>query len=368
MANDVEKPEVVDVEEGPSLANLAAWAHAQSVASGQGDAIVPLPDEKLPDPEVKKDPDEGQTEADKKAAELAAAQATEGRKVLKAKDGVHEIPYARLEESNAARDKAIADAAEAKAQAETSAKLLEEANAKLATLQQGADKGTTTAAAATQSADELEAQIKAIEDGAETLREESPWMADQQLAQAKTMRAMLTSMRDIQKELTDEKAVKAQAREQEAKTQQEQQDAIRLEITTALDAVPALRYWEKDKPAFYAEALRIDKEIRAKPEWQNKPFKERFEAVRDEVVKLYGESILPPGSKPAEKKDPPAKKALPDLKDAGIATLTDIPGGAATAQNPLEAVDQADPSALSNALLKMDKPADIIRWATNAQK
>lgn len=347
MAKDGEAETVIVEDEGPNPADIGAWAASLSKDTGTPDVIIPEPDEKL-DP-----PDDKKGEADK-TAEQDATQATEGRKVLKAKDGVHEIPYARLEESNAARDKAVAEAAEAKAQAEATAKQLAEAQAKLDALEKGADKGTTTAAEAGKSADELEAQLKALEDEAETAREESPWMADQLQGQAKVMRAILAQTRAVEQELSQERK----------KEQETQQEAVQREVNTALDAVPAIRYWEKEKPAFYNEAIRIDMDLRAKPEWQNKPFKDRFEAVQAEVVKIYGESILPPGSKPASTPAVP-KKELPKDETAGVASLTDIPGGTPTAQNPLEAVENADPTMLANALIKMDDPAAILRWVNS---
>lgn len=356
MAYDVDSPEVKDVaapgplvddEVAPNVDDIAAWALNVSKDMGTPDLEVADPDAKL-DPPAKDDPDP----AAKKAAEQDATLATEGRKVLKAKDGVHDIPFERLTESNEARDKALAEKAEI-------AKQLETAQAELKALQDGAAKGTTTAAAASQSADELEAQIAALEDEAESAREESPWMADQLKGQAKTMRAILAKTHAVQQELAEERTAKTKAVKQEQETSEE---AIRLEVNAALDAVPALRYWEKTKPAFYQAAHDIDVDLRDKPEWKDKPFKERFEEVVRQMTVEYGESILPPGSKPAAK---PAQRTLPDTAQAGVSSLTDLPGGTPTAQNPLDAVGDAEASALAQSLLNTNMTdEDIIRWAT----
>ena len=348
---EVDETVVDEVDPNLTPEALAKWAMQQSM----GGAVNPEEDEPGDDEDV--DPEGDETPANAKTGTQAADPAIEGKPVLMAKDGKHTLPYSRLEESNAARDAAKAEAEAAKKQAEETAQQLAEARAQLEALQNQEKAGTATPAAVSQSADELEASIAAIEQSANDLEEESPYLAEQQRNSAKVMRGILAANRALEQRLAQEK------QDVEAKTQAEVnalQETERAKARAALDADPNLSFWEKNKPAFFSEAADIDKTLREQGAWAAKPYAERFKEVTRQMVARYGEVILPPGSKGS----PKPKPKLPDGSDlSDVHTLTDFSGGTPTSQNPLESVETASVADLARAMEKMS-PEEILRTVT----
>ena len=341
---EVDETVVDEVDPNLTPEALAKWAMQQSM----GGAVNPEEDEPGDDEDV--DPEGDETPANAKTGTQAADPAIEGKPVLMAKDGKHTLPYSRLEESNAARDAAKAEAEAAKKQAEETAQQLAEARAQLEALQKQEKAGTATPAAVSQSADELEASIAAIEQSADELQEESPWLAEQQRASAKVMRGILASNRALEQRLAQEKQDDVKAAE----------EAELTKVRTAIAADPALSYWQSKKPAFFAEAADIDKTLREQGAWAAKPYAERFKEVTRQMVARYGEVILPPGSKGS----PKPKPKLPDGSDlSDVHTLTDFSGGTPTSQNPLESVETASVADLARAMEKMS-PEEILRTVT----
>lgn len=373
MANDVDSPEGQQQQEeaGPNIEDLARWAHNVSQETGAADQEIPGDDEVLDEDIDAGDGKDGKPAAAAKPAKEAPADpAKEEKPVLMAKDGKNTLPYSRLEESNAARDAAKAEAEQERAKAAELEKQLATQAAELKALKDGADKGTTTAADAAQSADDLEKEIERLEAEAETVREESPWQADQLQGQLKLTRRLLAQTRTLETQLTEQRAKTEQEKAEQVKqvkAQQEQQESQL--ITAAMKDVPSIKHWETTKPAFYTEAVRIHRELLADPVWDAKTYTERFKEVEKRMVAEYGESILPTdsGKKPAAAVKPEEKKPLPKDEGTGVASLTDLPGGAPTAGNALEAVADADVTALSTSLLNSTMSADdIVRWATKS--
>lgn len=349
MAKDGDSPDETDVtdETLPNLAEIQDWAAAVSKDTGAPDTELPGDDEDDP-------PEEGKA-ADKTALETPAAPAKGDKPVLLAKDGKHAIPYSRLEESNAARDAAVQRAAELEAQLKEQQTRLEAIEAATKAAEQAESKGEAAPPAAT-STDEIEQAIAALEEGVKEMREEgSEWMAGQQEIQIKTMRALLTRQQAIERQEA-ERQQQAEAREKEQKEQEKQ--SVEQQVQAAIDAVPALKHWQENKPAFFSEAGDIDTKLRADPAWAHKPFKERFEKVVELMTKEYGQTILPTGSAAPPKK---GKDGLPPpITDAGVNTLTDIQGGTPTSQSALEAAETASTDDLSREYEKMS-PDEILR-------
>lgn len=300
---------------------------------------------------------------DKDDQQDAAEAKDGGRKVLKSRDGKHEIPYSRLEEAQAARDKATADAEAARKEAEETARELAETKARLEALEKAQQQGTATTEQASQATADLEAQIAEIEQAAAALREDgAEFAAEQQEKSAKVLRAMLANQRALEQRITED----AKARKE--REEQDEQQAVRKAVGEALEKNPAILFWQKEKPAFFEDAKRRDDALLAKAEWKDKPISARFKAVVDSMVAEYGTGILPKssGDKPS-----PAKpgKELPKV-DAlgGVNTLTDLPGGAPAAANSDAALDEADITQVSDRLMKMDNPDDIARFVTSRRR
>lgn len=338
MAQD--EPEVVETTD-PELspAALAEWARNLSLSTGEPDTELNADDQAK---------EEGDGKPNKPSEETTAASAKEDRPVLLAKDGKHIIPYERLEESNAKRDAAEKLAEERQAK-------IDEQNARIAELEASVKAGTAAAdagkeaPAASPTADEIEQNIAQLEAGVTEMREDgSEWMAQQQEIQIKTLRSLLTRQQAIERQ----EAERQKQAEADAKEQREHQErTVAQQVQDAIDQVPALKHWQQSKPAFFAAAGEIDKELRVDPAWQNKPYKERFDEVAKRMVAEYGETILPPGSAK------PPKKELPDL---GVKSLTDLPGGTPTSQSALERAQTASTLDISREFEKM-KPDEILR-------
>jgi hypothetical protein len=274
-------------------------------------------------------PPEGETKDTKAEAAAPATAAAEAKPdgVL-AKDGQHVIPYSQLE---SARARAAAAEALARSQAE-----------ELVALK--AAKTAPAAAEAQPDADMLTAEEL------EALEADSPTLAKTLRAQ----QAQLQQLRDTVNSLATRQAAQVAGEEQE----------IKSEIQTAIDANPTLAEWQtSEDQTLWNEASRFDKMLRSSPKYANVSFKDRFE----KVVELTQRAM---DLEPATPSAPiPGEKALTaeEIKAAAQAKLTqaargkrpvslsDIPGGAPPAVDERQKVEDMSMTALGNQFLGMSK-------------
>jgi hypothetical protein len=304
----------------------------QAISGGSVDPLEATPAPKAT-PAEKAEPEPLVTEA---KAEPAVP-AIEDKAPVATRDGKHTIPYSVLEAARAAKDKLEADVRSEREQREALAKQLEEKLARIKELEAGTGAGQEADAA---EAYDLKADLEAI-------AEEAPYLSGglgKLVARVEAAEKAASTVQKPSEKQADDKPI------------------LPPEVRDAIDAVPVLAHWEASNAQLFAAATEVDNRLRARPEWGNKPMKERFEQVVKIMAAEYGDSILPPtGSDTTTPK--PAAKTLPNAADVGINTLSDLPGGTPTSQSALQDMEAASASALANRLTSMG-PSDIVRFVT----
>jgi len=123
----------------------------------------------------------------------------------------------------------------------------------------------------------------------------------------------------------------------------DQQQTAAKEVRDVVDANPALRYWEQHDAERWEAAIEADSRLQSLPVNRGLTLEQRFEKAVKIVETIYGPTELPEGYAP---------KATPKVSNTNVAeqaeqivekvgrfkprTLSDMPGGAAPASDPLE--------------------------------
>lgn len=204
------------------------------------------------------------------------------------RDGKHVIPYWRL--------------ADAEARAKEQAERIKELESQLAT---GTEKpGEAPAMLSEEELAEVERDLPAI---------------------GKLLRASQDRIAILDKAVSD-----IGARQQ----QEEQAEAAKVaeDVESAIAQTPKLAHLRATNPQGWERAVELDKVLRGKPEWQDKPFSERFAQVVKGYESFYG-AIDIPGASPQDSQaviQAKAAAALQSATQAGTAvprSMSDIPGG-----------------------------------------
>lgn len=314
----------------------------QAISAGAAEPVegTPAPaakaDDKADDTTATPAAEPAATKADDAAP---ASPATEDTKApVATRDGKNTIPYSVLEAAREGKAKAEAAAQQEREQREALAKQLEE---KLARIKELEERGASTTAAEKEEVSDLKADLEAIS-------EEAPYLAG-------VLGKLIARV-----EATEKVASEAKKPPNTEPTA----PSMPPELRDAIDAVPPLAHWEAGNAELFAAAVEVDNRLKTRPEWANKPMKERFEQVVKVMVAEYGDSILPPADSQKTTTPPTAAKELPKADDVAIHSISDIPGGTPTAQNALQDIANASPTAIFNKLQSMESPEDIIRFVT----
>lgn len=166
----------------------------------------------------------------------------------------------------------------------------------------------------------------------------------QQQGEAKDAAANLDAMAE---DFPAVKALLEHTRKLESKLSQvtqriEQDDATRADqetarVRAAVDANPVLLHWEHNDPDRWQAAVEADQRLQNSPAHQGLTLEQRLERAVQIVDAFYGPDAgapkppPPPSARPAK----PAAAQQPD-KPFKPRTLSDIPGGAVPAADPLE--------------------------------
>ena len=198
--------------------------------------------------------------------------------------------------------------------------------------------------------EELSAQqaerIKQLEAGGK-----KPGEADVDLLTDEDLAAVEAEMPALGKVLRSQQAViqrfhdrESEERLQAAEDEKASQKTIEQEIEEGKAANPKLLEWESNNPVRFGKAAEIDAALRRDPEWQEKPFKERFSEVVSRTQRHFGDPIETPGNKTlsASELQARAAKAVKDAGEVIPGSLSDLPGGTAPGASSEEALANAN--------------------------
>lgn len=274
----------------------------------------------------------GTTATDAKAPDAAAGTEGEGEPppVIKSKDGRREIPYSELETARQQLAEALQKSQESEAMARQLADMVATMQAAIEERRPEARGGEIT----TPVDGDFAGKIEEVQASMAKIEEEFPDLAPH----LKPWHAMIEQQTRVLAHLEQQRIEQERAEAQ----------ARAAAVQANLQQVPALTHWMKNNREVFEEAKVQDRLLRANPEWKDKPEVERFAKVVEVMVALRGPKILDgvPNQSPAktDKAAPvapaaPVKPATPDAvlaKALGIASLSDLPGGAPVAADPTD--------------------------------
>lgn len=266
-------------------------------------------------PEPVANGDDDDSDDDEGKGDTSGQDPDNARKVLKSKDGAHEIPYTVLEEERRMRREAEQRAAELERQRialEESYSKTESAlnNVKTRLEQQGADVEQMLA-----NPDEItKAEWNEIEQDYGQL--------------GKIMRSLVEKQQ-------------ANVRELDAGSDA---DPEAMALQAALDANPEILKWEEQDEDRFTMAVSIDNELKVKPEWASKTVSERFA----HVVQLTNQAF---GAKPSAKQR--AKQIIDDTDPELPTSLSDMGHAPTATKSDAEALKDMTPEQLEAAMERM---------------
>ncbi|MBL3825160.1 MULTISPECIES: hypothetical protein [unclassified Marinobacter] len=271
------------------------------------------------DEKAKADADETKVEEDDKAAAAQEEQKAEEQgekddeppRVVKTRDGKHEIPYSVLERERQKNLDLQRQLDEVKRQQQESREKAPE---------------TKDDQNAGQSADKDDFDLEAFreefgDEAAEAERKRRQKYADMEKRQAQ-----------LEKEIEDNRKWREQ---QEAKAKQ----TVESEITEAIDSIPELRDWRDKEDPMWDAAVALDNRLMNDPEFADLPYRDRFVKV---VERLTGRTL---SDKKTDHKSAEAAldKTLAEQERTGgkpPSSLSDIPGGHAADQSEQDTLER----------------------------
>lgn len=201
--------------------------------------------------------------------------------------------------------------------------------------------------AAEQAMQELQARIEAMQQTGKpqevAIGEASPDELDSMANDFPAVAKLLEHTRKLEQQLQNV----TQRIEQEDRQRQE---ATMSEVRAAVDANPTLLHWEHNDPDRWAAAIEADTKLQASPAHRGLTLEQRLAKAVEIVDAFYGPDQAAPRAqaKPQEK---PAKKVAA-VKEAPR-TLSDIPGGAVPASDPVEEFAQMSADRLGAQMQNM---------------
>lgn len=134
------------------------------------------------------------------------------------------------------------------------------------------------------------------------------------------------------------------------------------EVQDAIDSVPKLAHIQANNPELYEIAKQHDAILRSQPNWQNKPYAERFQKVIELVENTMGETInLPATNKPNSMTAAELAKAARSKAEAEAAanksnvpvSLSEFPAGRHAAADEHSAAEEMTPLQLAEKMAGM---------------
>lgn len=257
------------------------------------------------------------TEADDESEEDASS--GDVIKVLKSKNGKHEIPYSVLEQERREKEAMRERLQEAERERDELSQRIAQNEAALNNVTSRLESQGMDVDELLSNPDEItEKQLQEIEEDYGVL--------------GKAFRQLLKS----------QAALNGQA--QASITQQSQATQNINPVVAAIEANGDLSAWQKGDPDRFAEATRIDTELRADPAWQGKSLDERFAEVVKLTKKSFGDDVQRRAQQIIDKSTKPAPDSLSDI------------GHAPTVSKSLrESLIELDPSEIEHRLANASK-------------
>ena len=202
--------------------------------------------------------------------------------------------------------------------------------------------------AAEQAMTELQARIEAMQQTGKPQEvaddEASPDELDDMANDFPAVAKLLAHTRKLEQQLQSV----SQRIEQEDLARQE---ASMSDVRAAVDGNPTLLHWEHNDPDRWAAAIEADTKLQASPAHRGLTLEQRLAKAVEIVDAFYGPDTAAPRAqaKPQEK---PAKKVAAAAKSAPR-TLSDIPGGAVPASDPVEEFAQMSADRLGAQMANM---------------
>lgn len=201
--------------------------------------------------------------------------------------------------------------------------------------------------AAEQAMQELQARIDAMQQTGKPQEvaddEASPDELDAMANDFPAVAKLLAHTRKLEQQLQ----TVAQRMEQEDRQRQE---ATMSEVRQAVDANPTLLHWEHNDPDRWAAAIEADTKLQASPAHRGLTLEARLAKAVEIVDAFYGPDTTAPRAQAKPQNSPPKKAAA--AKDAPR-TLSDIPGGAVPASDPVEEFAQMSADRLGAQMANM---------------
>lgn len=152
----------------------------------------------------------------------------------------------------------------------------------------------------------------------------------------------------------------AQVETQEAQRRMTEAEKVQNVVQEAIDANPALRYWQAEDPDMFAKAIEFDNVLRADQRNAHLPMAQRFERVVKTMEAAYGPVELPDTYKPEAKSNDmnelteKAKKVVNEAGNFKPRSLSDIPGGTPPAASENAKYESMTPSQLASMMSGME--------------
>ncbi len=233
------------------------------------------------------------TEVEVKAVDEpeGAPSGPQDKKVLKSKDGKHEIPYSVLEQER---------------------KTSEDLRRQNKELLQRQDDLQSKAKENESSLSNVKTRLEAKGMNVETMLSNPDEISEGQLEEfekehgeemGKIFRQLVKGQKNIQTQI--------QSRSDSPKSTQDDTDT--QAVSQALNANTDLSSWQKNDPDRWAEALRIDNALREDPAWDSKSLDERFAEVAKQTRQSFGGTAEDRAKKIIDKTEQPAPDSLSDI-------------------------------------------------------
>lgn len=278
---------------------------------------------------VAADPETPEEIKDDTAATPSGGQGDEtDDQVISTADGKSTIPFSVLKES---RRREAEARQQAQAAGETAAKLRED----LERLQAGAAAAGTLAAAT----EETDDRITKLREQAEAIREDLP--------------AMAAMFDNLIAEIEDTRKARSGFEQREQAVQRSAQETAAMAVRDVIDNNPTLLMWEAENVAAFNKAADFDDMLKKDPLYKGVPLADRFAKAVEltkAVMPTAKDAPVTPDAKTLKER---ADKALKAAGEFSPETLSDLPGGASPAANPLDNLDAMSAVALAQRMESM---------------
>lgn len=223
---------------------------------------------------------EGDSEEESDGDTSDQSEDDESRKVIKSKDGEHEIPYEVLEQSRQRERKARDHADELQRQ-------LDEANSKVSETQKQLDNAKSKA-------EEHGIDAEAMFSDPDAITEKELQEIEEDFGKGSAQAKLARNMMKLQQD-------QASNIEQADTAVTAGEEAAHQEASEAFNSNTDLTNWQQGDPDRWETAVTIDARLQKDPAWQERSVAERFAEVAKRTKLVFGDSVEEPQPEKAGK-------------------------------------------------------------------